>query len=123
MKRFDAALKAGPADLSALKGFLAARRDFLLRLLENPNLLEYEAFTNMLWAVLHLSEELARRGNLSALSDADRKHLWGDIARAYRILVVEWLTYLEHLKGHYPYLYSLAVRTNPFDPRARVELP
>lgn len=122
MERFAASVEAGPAHLSALKAFLSARKDFLLRLLENQNLLEHETFTDMLWAVLHLAEELSCRRDLSALSAKDRAHLAGDITRAYRILVVEWLAYLEHLKGNYPYLYSLAARTNPFDPGARAEL-
>ena len=29
---------------------------------------------------------------------------------------------MEHLKTDYPYLFALAVRTNPFDPDARVEV-
>lgn len=29
---------------------------------------------------------------------------------------------LEHLKNNYPYLFSLAVRTNPFDPDASVQV-
>jgi hypothetical protein len=29
---------------------------------------------------------------------------------------------MEHLKNDYPYLFSLAVRTNPFDPNASVEV-
>jgi len=49
----------------------------VLRLLENPNLLEHEAFT-------------------------------------------EWLSHMEHLKSDYPYLFSLAVRSNPFDPNASI---
>jgi hypothetical protein len=38
--------------------------------------------------------------------------------RTYSQLVVQWLLYMEHLKDDYPYLFSLAVRTNPFDPDA-----
>ena len=38
------------------------------------------------------------------------------------ILIKEWLVYLQHLKREYPYLFSLAVRTNPFDPGASVEV-
>jgi hypothetical protein len=29
---------------------------------------------------------------------------------------------MEHLKNDYPYLFSLAVRTNPFNPNATVEV-
>jgi hypothetical protein len=45
-----------------------------------------------------------------------------DINRGYRLLVFEWVTYMEHLKEHYPYLFSLAMRTNPFDPEAQAEI-
>jgi len=33
---------------------------------------------------------------------------------------VQWLAYMKHLKKEYPYLFSLAVRTNPFDPDVSV---
>ena len=88
---------------------------------ENPNLLEHESFAELLWAVSHLSEELDHRQNLGNLTQTDSKHLAGDIERAYRLLMREWLSYMEHLKKEYPYLFSLAVRTNPFDPEASVE--
>jgi len=35
-------------DLVNLKNFLKSKREFLLRLLENPNILEHETFTNLL---------------------------------------------------------------------------
>jgi hypothetical protein len=49
-----------------------------------------------------------------------------DIKRTYVALIDRWLPYMKHLKETYPYLFSLAVRTNPFDPEASVtvqELP
>ncbi len=110
-------------DLGALKHFLKERRDFLLRLLENPNLLEHETFTGLLWAVFHLTEELVhRKENISRLPKSDRAHIAGDIKRAYSLLVNEWLDYMNHLKDNYPYLFSLAMRTNPFDQEASVEV-
>jgi len=105
-------------DLVALKTFLTAKRDFLLRLLENPNLLEHETFTELLWAVFHLTEELAVRDNLVNLKPSDGNHIAGDIKRAYALLITEWLAYMKHLMNEYPYLFSLAVRMNPFDPHA-----
>jgi hypothetical protein len=113
---------AGRADLSSLKDFLVERRGFLLRLLENPNLLEHEAFTDLLWATLHLTEELENRADLTSLPASDLAHLSGDIRRAYAALIGEWISYMKHLSSAYPYLYSLAIRTNPFDPHARVEV-
>ena len=108
--------------LAELKGFLVGKRSFLLGLLQNPNLLEHETFTDLLWAVTHLAEELDCRGDVRQLSPADSAHLAGDIKRAYALLIAEWLDYMKHLKTSYPYLFSLAVRTNPFDPAATPEV-
>jgi hypothetical protein len=58
-------------DLEGLRQYLKERRSFLLRLLENPVLLEHESFTDLLRA-----------------------------------------------KRNYPYLFSLAMRINPFDEEA-----
>jgi hypothetical protein len=109
-------------DLESLKAFLLDRRGFLLGLLENPNLLEHEDFTELLWAVFHLTEELSYRKSVHGLTENDYKHLSGDAKRAYTLLVLEWLSYMQHLKESYPYLFSLAVRTNPFNPDASVEV-
>jgi len=105
-------------DLDALAAMLEAKREFLVRLLENPVLLEHEAFTDVLWAVFHLTEELGAREDRGTLPDSDRQHLAGDMKRAYGLLARQWLAYMKHLSGRYPYLFSLAVRTNPFDPDA-----
>lgn len=112
--------KAG--NLEDVRIFLLDKRQFLLGLLENPNLLEHESFTNLLWAVFHLTDELAHRGDFKKLPDSDYQHLSGDIKRAYQSLILEWLDYMRHLKHDYPYLFSLAMRTNPFDANACVEV-
>ena len=105
-------------DLAGLKDFLLKQRDFLVRLLENPTLLEHEYFTDLLRAVFHLTEELAYREDLTQSPGSDRTHLGGDINRAYHLLVHQWVDYMEYLKANYPYLFSLAMRTNPFDRQA-----
>ena len=105
-------------DLVTLRTFLSSKRDFLLRLLENPNLLEHDRFTNLLWAVFHLTEELENRDDLAALPQSDLKHLAGDVKRVYGRLLIEWLAHLRHLRRDYPYLFSLAARTNPLNPQA-----
>jgi len=118
----DYIIDAERGDLDSLKEFLKGKRQFLLGLLENPNLLEHESFTNLLWAVFHLTEELIHRRRLKGLPDSDYEHLSGDIKRIYHFLIAEWLEYMEHLKNDYPYLFSLAMRTNPFDVNASVEV-
>ncbi|MCG9478598.1 MAG: hypothetical protein K9H14_00100 [Actinomycetia bacterium] len=103
------------SNLEELREFLNKKHGFLLRLLENPNLLEHERFTELLWAVFHLSEELRYRTDLKQLPEKDYEHISGDILRVYTLLVKGWLDYMRHLKDSYPYLFSLAARINPFN--------
>jgi hypothetical protein len=108
-------------DLPGLHVFLSGRKELLLALLQNPHLLEHETFTHLLQALFHLLEELDWRSKtvgFTGLPETDYAHLSGDINRVYRLLVLEWLSYMEHLRKNYPYLFSLAMRTNPFDASA-----
>jgi hypothetical protein len=109
--------------LEELRRFLEEKSALLLRLLENPILLEKGSFTELLRAVFHLREELLHRDDLSQLPESDYAHLAGDIKRVYPLLLSEWLEYMKYLKENYPYLFSLAMRTNPLskDPSAIVK--
>lgn len=120
LDRFDMEVDAAEGDLLVLKGFLLEKRAFLLGLLENPNLLEHDEFSDLLWAVFHLTEELGARERLDGLPASDLEHLAGDLRRVFGLLTREWLRYMRHLREDYPYLFSLAVRTNPMNPDARV---
>jgi hypothetical protein len=113
--KFKYSVNSKTGDLEELKKFLSGKRSFLLRLMENPNLLEHEKFTELLRAVFHLLEELDYRKDLANGPEADFNHLSGDIKRAYVLIIIEWITYIKHLKANYPYLFSLISRVNPFD--------
>jgi hypothetical protein len=112
----------GQVDLYELRDYLLEKRDFMLRLLENPNLIEHDRFTDLLWAVMHVIDELEARPALTGLPSSDESHLELDARRAYNALLSEWVLYVEHLKTNYPYLFSLVVRTHPFqeEPSATV---
>jgi hypothetical protein len=97
-----------------LRRLLFGHRDFLVRLLENPVLLEHETFTDVLWAIFHLADELQLADQQDQLAPDHRRHLGVDITRAYGRLARQWLSYMQHLQGRYPYLFALAIRTNPF---------
>ena len=116
------ALDYEKSDLEHLRQFLLDKRMFLLRLLENPNLLEHEHFTNLLWSVFHITEELVQRKKITKLPEKDLEHLAGDIKRSYILLISQWIHYMKHLKDEYPYLFSLAVRTSPLDQLASPEV-
>jgi len=118
LRRYEYRVEAGRVDLAGLRDLLAAKREFLVSLLANPVMMEHESFTGLLWAIFHLGDELAHRDDLAGLPDSDRAHLGGDINRGYNLLVGHWLDYMAYLKRQYPYLFSLAMRTNPFDQEA-----
>ncbi len=123
-KMFDAAAKDVRAGayhahpdaetIAQLKALLPQKKAGILAMFANPNLLEHDTFTDMLWALYHLIDELESRPDVSALPASDISHLGGDMARAWGLLVGKWIGYMRHLKNRYPYLWSLAVRKNPF---------
>lgn len=106
--------------LENLRAFLVEKREFIINLINNPNLLEKEEFTGLINAILHLDEELEHRQDLALVSDADFGHLNGDMQRVYDKLVHEWVYYLKYLHKNYPYMIALIIRTNPFDEDADV---
>ncbi|MDF1551433.1 MAG: potassium channel family protein [Deferrisomatales bacterium] len=118
LRKYHLVVDSRRGDMPALRDYLQQKAELLLRLIENPAIQEHENFTDLLHAVFHLRDELMHRKGLPALADADRKHLEGDVARIYKLLIFEWLRYMQYLKGSYGYLFSLAQRTNPFDPEA-----
>lgn len=115
-------IKMDGVDFEAIDMMLQECRPGLLRLLENPALLEHETFTELLMAVFHLAEELRMRYDFASMKTPDHDHLVGDVKRAYVRLGLEWLNYINHMRVHYPYLYSLSMRNNPFKPTRDVEI-
>jgi hypothetical protein len=115
-------LRADVSTLEAVRDLLAHHREFLLRLLENPMLLEHEVFAELLWAVFHLQEELSARPDLPASPAPDLEHLVADAERAYAQVVAQWLDHMIHLRRSYPFLFSFAARTNPLREDARAEV-
>jgi hypothetical protein len=113
--RHDFHVSVTAQDLVEFKVFLSPRVDGLVRLMENPSLLEHESFTQLLLAVFHLAEELSYRDAPETLPQADVNHIAGDITRVYSLLCREWIHYMIHLRTCFPFLFSLAVRMNPLD--------
>jgi hypothetical protein len=107
-------IDSGRMELEQLRDFLMEKSEILLRLLENPNLLEHESFTDLLRAIFHLREELVLRPEPLVIPESDAAHLANDARRAYALLARQWISYMLYLKKNYPYLFSLALRTNPF---------
>lgn len=104
----------GLLPLEPLRDFLQKKGETLVHQLENESLIENEQFSNLLWAVVHLRDELAARPGFTDLPESDIEHLGVDCTRAYTHLTRQWIDYMHFLKNRYPFLFSLALRTNPF---------
>jgi hypothetical protein len=116
LKSYSHTVDIDHIDFDKLKSFLVGKRSLCVGFLELPTLLEHEEFTETLRAVFHLLEELAYRKEVEGLPKSDLEHLKKDIDRVYDPLVHHWIDNIEYMKRSYPYLFSLAIRVNPFDP-------
>ncbi len=113
-------IKISTVCIMEVKKCLEENGDFLVQLLENPVVLEHDSFTELLQAVFHAMDELERRKDFGILPPSDIAHIQLDLQRVYKQLVISWISYMQYLKRKYPYLFSLAIRTNPFDETASV---
>lgn len=107
-------LKIAPEHFCSIMDALDSKHSFILTLLEHPAVVQHERFADLVWAMFHLEDELNHRPGFDSLPKSDRAHLTGDIERVYIHLINQWVDYMVYLKGNYPYLYSLAIRTGPF---------
>lgn len=117
IKKYKSDIETNKIDIVKLSKFLIEKRSFLVNLLQNPNLLEHQTFTETIMSIFHIAEELAAR-DLKNLSNEDVEHTKTDLERAYNKLIFQWLSYMEYTKEHYPYFFLFAIRTNPFDEKA-----
>jgi hypothetical protein len=113
-------ISIGLMDLGALRDNLCEKENFMILLLENPMVFEHESFTDLLFSIHHLTEELRARESILDLPEPDLAHLEKDMERVYSLLIPEWSRYMGYLMESYPYLFSLAMRQNPFNPSASV---
>jgi len=107
-------IKGENIDFDVLEDLLTKEKDLLISLMGNENILEHETFTDLLMSVFHLRDEISFRKR-TGLSEDDLRHLQGDILRVYKVITIQWVHYLGHLKNFYPYLYSSALMHNPFN--------
>ena len=73
----------------------------------------------MNFSFLHtLKENLNRYPERNAFYIGEEFHTYAEfsecIRRVYGLLGRQWTDYLQYLKSRYPFLFSLALRTNPF---------
>ncbi|WP_158408883.1 hypothetical protein [Peptoclostridium acidaminophilum] len=112
IKEFKYDIQATPERLENLRDILSQKKSFLIKMLENSNLYEHDSFTDMIWSVFHIADELQNLESMSSVRAEDCEHLKTDILRAYPMVLSEWVDYMKYLRDDYPYLFSLALRKN-----------
>ncbi len=115
LQKFTYLINSENADFVYLRNFLSDKKDLMVRLLENPYLIDNEKFTELIRSLFHLFEELQYRMNAEHMEVEDKDHVAININRVYEVLVYQWLDYMRYIKGSYPYLYKYAVKMNPFN--------
>ncbi len=105
-------------NLYELRKYLLDKRDIVISFLDNPVIIEHETFTDLLWVLLHVTEELSRTIDFESMGKDDRKDLKEDMEELYRLLAYEWIKYVHYLRDNYPHIYKYEIRSNPFVPHA-----
>lgn len=121
IQEYNCILDLDKIDLDRLRSFLDIEDNFILDLLINPIMNEYDELSSMLIALLHLRDELVTRNNDGSLKEYEKKHITRDICRAYMDLLDQWVDYMKILKGYYPALFTKALINSPFDRRNQME--
>lgn len=114
LKDYAFALDAACIDFYGLHYHLSTRHSFFLKVIENPALMEYEDFTQLMLKIYLLWEELEGRSMLTDLPDADRAELTALVSEIYRLLTDEWLDNAQNIQTHQPIRLKKIVNTNPF---------
>ena len=81
----------------------------LITLASNPMLLDQECFAQLLWGVMHLTDEFRLRGEWKDLSEGDINHLNSDFEKVLRLLLVNGMTNGLFLKDTFPEFWGTAV--------------
>jgi len=74
-------------NLFELRRFLLDHKEFAIDLLDNPAIIEHETFTDLLWNVLHLTDELKRIINFDNLREEEYEDAKNDIETLYQLLI------------------------------------
>lgn len=119
IQKYKYRIEVTPEKVETLKLLLLQKRSVFLDMLGNSDLAEHDSFTDMLWALFHVADELAHQ-DMREQSRADMAHLRRDIQRAYPLLLLEWVKNLKYLHDEYPYMFDAAVRFSPITNSTRL---
>ena len=105
-------------NLYELRKFLLNNKEFAISLLDNPAIIEHEAFTELLWNVLHVTDELRRIPSFENIDREDYLDIKGDLEKLYKLLIYEWIRYVQYLRIRHHHIFVYEAKTNPLIPHA-----
>lgn len=121
IKRYECKININNINLNKLKKTLHNKEDFLLDLIINSNLEEYDGFSEMIMSLLHLRDEFSSLFTNGVLNEEDRYHMTNDICKVYKWLLRFRVQYVENLKEYYPLMFMKLMKNSPFREYCDVE--
>lgn len=91
-----------------VRELLEGSRTELLILGSNPDLMEAECFTQLLWGCFHLLDEYRLRGDWAALKAEDISHFEEDFAQVLKLILVNNIDNAAYLRANFPNFYGAA---------------
>lgn len=114
VESYECKINIDNIDLNELRSIIENKEDFLLDLIINSNLDEYEGFSKMLMRILHVRDEFDALFVDGYLDPKDKYHMTTDICNAYKALLVFRVNYIENLKNYYPLMFNRLMENSPF---------
>lgn len=105
--------KIEECEFKRIYALISTNKEFLMRMLENPMLLEGEKLTELIRDIFHLYEEFTYRLKIENLSKTDILHLNQDVIKVYKGLLSTWVLYMEYLHSTYPNLHKFNTHEGP----------
>ena len=92
-----------------IRAFLNEKKQDLITLSGNNNLMDQDDFTQLLGGLFHLLDEFSLRGSFEELSESDISHMNDDFARVLILLGTNLAASAEFQRKHFPDFYQKAI--------------
>lgn len=114
IKNYNCKINIDNINLKLLKTVIENKEDFILDLLINSSLDEYEGFSEMLIRILHVRDEFNALFIDDYLKEEDKVHMSNDICDAYKYLLCFRVNHIKSIKEYYPLMFTKSIKNSPF---------
>jgi len=114
LKRYPFKIDSEKLDFYGIHYHLSTRHAYLLKIIDNPALMEHEDFTDLILDIYLLWEELDGHDDLYSLPPDARARLCELVNSIYTLLTDEWLDNARNIQEHQPARLNKIIQSNPF---------